>query len=71
MIAGASANRIAAACEANFAAASTAMTLLYVADVVSEGDMGGLIRSGLLGVVTIFGWLLAVVAGPLKVDAGA
>jgi hypothetical protein len=48
-----------------FAAASTAMTLLFVADLVETGDVSALIRSGLLGAVTIFGWLLAVIAGPL------
>jgi hypothetical protein len=48
-----------------FAAASAAMTLLFIADVVAAGDMGALIQSGLLGTVTIFGWLLAVIAGPL------
>ena len=48
-----------------FAAAAVAGTLWFVAALIASGGLGSLIASRLLGGLTIFGWLLAVVAGPV------
>jgi hypothetical protein len=48
-----------------FAGASAAVTLWFVVDLIEASRLDVLVASPLLGGLTVFGWLLAVVAGPV------
>jgi hypothetical protein len=49
---------------AGFLALCVVLALLQVIDFALRDDLSALIRSGLLGVSTIVGWLLILIGGP-------
>src|SRR5688572_28115057 len=48
-----------------FTALSLIRTLWFVAAFAATGGLRGFLTSGLLGVLTVFGWVIVLVAGPV------